>query len=335
MVSCVQVRRESVLRVLAYHRVAEFRSNAAVDDRGISATPSGFREQMRHIARYYRCVSMGEVLDAMERKARLPKRSVLITFDDGYCDFAENAWPILQKFRMTATMFVPTAFPDHPERIFWWDKLYQAFTSTASLRLRETPLGPIGLATVEERERGLRALQNYFTTIGHQEGVRLVEHVCTELGETAISGGSVLSWNQLRQLAKDGVTIGSHTRNHPIITRLSPDQIREEIRGSQEDLKREIGVALPIFCYPNGNHDDGAAAILKDEGVRLAFTTIPSRNELDATDPLRLGRTCITPRTSLAIFGARLQQLGMQLDAWRHRKLKETLTRTVPQNQYA
>jgi peptidoglycan/xylan/chitin deacetylase (PgdA/CDA1 family) len=324
-----------VLRVLAYHRVAEFHSDAALNDRGISATPSAFREQMRHIARYYRCVSMQEVLDAMERRARLPRRSVLITFDDGYSDFAENAWPILQKFRMTATMFVPTAYPDHPERVFWWDRLHQAFSSTASLRLRDTPLGPIRLATLQERERGLRTLQDYLKTIGHEEALRLVEHVCGELGESTIIGGSVLSWDQLRQLAKDGATIGSHTRNHLTVTRFSPKQIREEIRGSQEDLKREMGVVLPIFCYPNGNHDQAAVTILKEEGIRLAFTTIPSRNELESADPLRLGRTCITPRTSLAIFGARLQHLGIQLDAWRHRKLKEILTRTVPQNQYA
>jgi peptidoglycan/xylan/chitin deacetylase (PgdA/CDA1 family) len=324
-----------VLRVIAYHRVAEFGSNPAVDDRGISATPSAFREQMQHIARYYRCVSMTEVLDAMEGKAVLPKRSVLITFDDGYSDFADNAWPVLKKLGMTATMFIPTAFPNHPEHVFWWDKLYQAFSTTVCLRLEETPLGPMRLITREEREHGLRALQNYFTTIGNNEAMRWVDHVCAELGQTTTRGGGVLSWEQLRQLANEGVTIGSHTRNHPIVTGLSPDEFREEIAGSQADLRREIGAALPVFCYPNGNHNDAAAAILKEEDIRLAFTTIPSRNELNVTDPLRFGRTCITPRTSLAIFGVRLQHLGMRLDVWRHRKLKETLTRTIPQNQYA
>ena len=324
-----------MLRIVAYHRVAEFNGNPAVDNRSISATPSAFREQMLHIARHYRCVSMAELLDAIERKATLPRRSLLITFDDGYADFAEIAWPILKRFRLPATIFVPTAFADHPELAFWPDELYQAFRCTLRTRLGDTPLGPISLATREERERGLWALQNYITTIAHHEGMRLVDYLCAELCGTRKMRGSVLSWNQLRQLARDGVTIGSHTRTHPILTRIAPVQVREEIKGSQEDLKREMGEALPIFCYPNGNHNDTVAAILKEQGIRLAFTTIPSGNELDATDLLRLGRTCITPRSSLSIFSARLQRLGMQVDAWRHRKLKQALTQTFPQNQYA
>jgi hypothetical protein len=89
-------------------------------------------------------------------------------------------------------------------------------------------------------------------------------------------------------------------------------------------------MALPIFCYPNGNHTNAAAAVLKEEGIKVAFTTIPSRNDLGVMDLLKLGRTCITPRSSLAIFSARLQRFGTQLDAWRHRKLKETLTRSFP-----
>lgn len=322
-----------MLRVLAYHRVAEFRSNPVVDDRSISATPAAFREQMRHVARHYRCVSIPEVLDAIERKAALPKRAILITFDDGYSDFAEIAWPILKKVGLTATMFVPTAFPDHPERVFLSDKLYQAFRSTFRTRLVDTPLGPFSLVTREEREHSLRVLQDYITSIPNEEATPLVDYVCAQLTVRPVMVGSVLTWNQLRQLSRDGVTIGSHSRTHPIITRLSPDRIREEIKGSQQDLKREIGVALPIFCYPNGNYNNAAAAILKEAGIKVAFTTIPSRNELRPADLLQLGRTCITPRSSLAIFSARLQRFGTQLDAWRHRKLKETLTRGSTQTQ--
>lgn len=322
-----------MLRVLAYHRVAELHSNPAVDDRSISATPLAFREQMRHVARHYRCVSMPEVLDAIERNAPLPMRAVLITFDDGYADFAEIAWPILKRFGLAATMFVPTSFPDHPERVFLSDRLYQAFRSTFRMRLLDTPLGPFSWVTCEERERALRALQDHVTTTSNEEAIELIDYVCAQLREQPVMVGSVLTWNQLRQLATEGLTIGSHSRTHRIITRLCPDQISEEIQSSQRDLKREIGLALPVFCYPNGNHNNEAVAVLKEEGIKVAFTTIPSRNELGVMDPLKLGRTCITPRSSLAIFSARLQRVGTQLDAWRHRKLKETLTRSFPQIQ--
>src|SRR5260370_8195635 len=101
-----------MLRILAYHRVAELRDTPAVDSRSVSATPEGFARQMEHLARYYQVVSMPEALKAVEKRTPLPKRAVLITFDDAYADFAEIAWPILNQFRLPPTLFLPTASPD-------------------------------------------------------------------------------------------------------------------------------------------------------------------------------------------------------------------------------
>src|SRR5580698_8575584 len=133
-----------MLRVLAYHRVAELK-DPLTDDPSLSASPAGFAAQMRHVAKYYHPVAMPEVLDAIERNLPLPERAVLITFDDGYADFAEIAWPILKQFRLPATVFVPTAYPDHPELAFWWDRLYQAFARTTQTVLRNSPLGALAI----------------------------------------------------------------------------------------------------------------------------------------------------------------------------------------------
>lgn len=324
-----------MLRVLAYHRIAEPNSAPAVDDRNISATPSAFRQQMRYVARHCRCISMPEVLDSIERRRKLPRRAVLITFDDAYRDFADAAWPILSQLHLTATVFVPTAFPDHPERVFWWDRLHQAFMATRRIAPLDTPLGHLPMMNPQQRMSSLRAVQQYVVTVANQQAITLVDSLCEELDvEQKHFESHVMSWNQLRELRACGVTLGSHTRTHPLATRLSPEQARDEIRGSQQDLRREIGAALPIFCYPNGNHSEVVARILEQEGIRLAFTTIPSLNHLPAAAGLlQIGRTCITPRTSAAIFALRLLAVGVRLDHWRHRKLEALLTRTRPELQ--
>src|SRR6267142_6771368 len=145
-----------MLRILAYHRVAELRDTPAVDSRSISATPEGFARQMEHLARFYRVVSMPEVLEAVEKGRPSPKRAMLITFDDAYADFAEVAWPILKQFRLPATMFVPTAYPDQPERAFWSDRLYQAFAATSRIPINVSPLGHLLLLPPEQKRRSLR-----------------------------------------------------------------------------------------------------------------------------------------------------------------------------------
>ena len=160
-----------MLRILAYHRVAELRDTPAVDLRSVSATPAVFARQMHHLARHYHVISMPQFLNAIEKGAPLPKRAVLITFDDAYADFAEIAWPILKRFQLPATMFVPTAYPDHPERAFWSDKLYQAFNATTRTELCGTPFGPLPLRSSEEKRRALRIVQDYVRTVLEDEAV--------------------------------------------------------------------------------------------------------------------------------------------------------------------
>ncbi len=320
-----------MLRILAYHRVAELRDTPAVDSRSVSATPGGFARQMEHLVRFYRVVSMPEVLEAVEKGTPLPKRAVLITFDDAYADFAEIAWPLLKQFRLPATMFVPTAYSDQPESAFWWDRLYQAFAKTSRTMINVSPLGHLPLLPPDQRRRSLRAIQNHLTAIPHCDAMRLVDSVCAELGPSWVQGGSVLTWKQLRELAREGLTLGSHTRTHTIMTQLTPERMRKEVQGSQEDLQREIGACLPIFCYPNGNHNDTVVSVLREQGIRLAFTTLSGPNKLDSLDPLRLRRTVIMPRTTPAIFCLRLLRLGIHLDAWRDREQRGVLTRGLPE----
>jgi peptidoglycan/xylan/chitin deacetylase (PgdA/CDA1 family) len=275
---------------------------------------------MGYVARHYHVVAMAEVLQAVVNGTTLPRRAVLLTFDDAYHDFGDIAWPILSRYQLPVTLFVPTGYPNRPERAFWWDRLYHAITYTPHTILRDTPLGALSLVTPEQRYTSLRSLQNYLKTIPHAEAMTLVDTVCTTLGAEPLCQRSVLTWEELRQLAHEGVTLGAHTQTHPIMTQLLPQQIRQEIIGSHWDLQREIGQTLPIFCYPSGHHDDVVLRVLKDEGFVLAFTTLDGQNDLRVADPLRLRRTNVTRRTSLPIFRLRLMRIGAYLDMWRHRK---------------
>ena len=146
--------RSGLLRVLTYHRVAEITDRPDLDPRLISATPAVFDQQMGYLAGNFNVVSLYDVLEAVQGGRRLPGRAVLITFDDAYCDFTDYAWPILTRHRLPVTMFVPTAYPDRPERSLWWDRLHRAFSASRS-ELHSTPIGTLSLETSEERRRNL------------------------------------------------------------------------------------------------------------------------------------------------------------------------------------
>lgn len=314
-----------MLRVLTYHRVANLQDSPLLHPQIISATPENFSRQMRFLARNYHAVSLPEVFNAIAKKTALPQQAVLITFDDAYYDFATVAWPILKALKLPATLFVPTAYPDQPERAFWWDRLYRAFMQTSRKELKETPLGDLPLTDANARQHSLRRVQNHVKTVPHKQAMALVDQICAKLDSLPFAQKTVLSWNELRQLAKEGVALCAHTQTHPIMTQLSQAEIRQEVAGSQNDLKREIGETLPIFCYPSGSHDDTVVDILKEEGFTMAFTTLKGQNDLQTVDPLRLRRTNMTRRTSLPIFRLRLLRVGAYVDRWRQKRRLKNL----------
>ena len=300
--------------------MAEPKDSPWLDPRLISATPSVFAEQMKYVSNHYNAVTIENVLEAIERNRQLPRKAVLITFDDAYYDFRDNAWPILKRYRLPATVFVSTGYAEQPNLSFWWDRLYRVLFFTRKRVFHISTLGRLSLETSEERIQSLRKLQNYIKTLSHDHAMNMVDGICFGLGDRYTIQESALSWEDLRQLAKEGVTLGAHTRTHPILTQLPVERVSEEVKGSIEDLRREIGNVLPIFAYPNGNYNNQTIQILKEVGVLLAFAGKDGHNNLHSVNPFCLNRTNISRKTSPLILRLRLLRLFTYVDMWRHRQ---------------
>jgi peptidoglycan/xylan/chitin deacetylase (PgdA/CDA1 family) len=310
----------NTLRVLAYHRVADFNETARLHPRLISATPAVFARQMDYLARHYHVVSMEEVLEAVQHKRKLSPRALLITFDDAYCDFKYDAWRILKHYRLPVTVFVPTAFPGQPPRCFWWDRLYYSTLFSSQTVLPFSPIGPLRLRPAKIGLESLKRLENFIKTLPHDEAIHAIDEICLKLQVPPSGQRSTMTWDDLRQLSEEGVSLGAHAQTHPILTRLPLDKARDEILGAIADLKREIGHVLPIFCYPNGNTNNQIITLLKEENIMMAFGGKDGHNYLNRSDILRLHRTSITPKTSPFIFRLRLLPLFTYFDKWRHHR---------------
>lgn len=314
------------LRVLAYHRIAAPGERPDLDPALVSATPEEFERQMRYLARRYRVVDLGRVLEAVRGERSLPRRAVLLTFDDAYRDFGEVAWPVLRRLGLPAVLFVPTGFPDRPGRRFWWDRLHRAVVEASPGRLRSA-LARRGLVgTAREAGRVPSPLKRRLKEMAHDEAMDEVEQLRRELREGGGRGdgeererSDVLGWDDLRGLAEEGVAIGAHTRSHPLLTRVPPEAARREILGSKRDLARELSRSPAAFCYPGGYHDDRVVRMVAEADYEVAFTMLDGHNRPSGTDPLRLRRTGVTRRTSLPVLKLRLRSWFSPVDRWRHR----------------
>jgi peptidoglycan/xylan/chitin deacetylase (PgdA/CDA1 family) len=309
-----------VLRVLTYHRIADPAGTPHLHPRLVSATPEGFAKHLLLLARRYRVVSLAEVLAAARGATRLPRRAVLLTFDDAYRDFMDAAWPQLVARRLPAVLFVPTAYPGAPARAFWWDRLYRCVANTALPALAVDPLGTLPLDSPATRWSSTLALQAHVKSLPADAAMDFVDALATRLGEPAGCERAVLSWDELRHLAGAGLALCPHTRTHPLLTRVTPQRAGEEARDSLVELRREIGTAEAVFAYPSGAHDAASVEAVRRAGFELAFTQVDGHNDLRRCDLLRLCRTNVTRRTTPRVLELRLQRWMTWVDRWRHRE---------------
>ena len=272
--------------VLCYHRV---------NDSGhpfFGGTPPAlFREQMQVLREGFAVFFLNELV---ERAASgdVPANAVAITFDDGYRDNYANAFPILRELSLPTTIFLATDAVDD-NALIWHDRVFDAFHRTRVERLAfdgtELPLAD--LAEKHEAIAKVLAVLRSSTPSTRDE---TIDSLLERLGVTSPprEGWDKLTWDHVREMNENGIRFGAHTLDHPILSHVSEDEARRQIRDSKARIESELGATITDFAYPNGraiDFDAGTKRILNEEGFRCAVTTVNGAN--DATsDPLALRR---------------------------------------------
>jgi peptidoglycan/xylan/chitin deacetylase (PgdA/CDA1 family) len=277
--------------ILRYHRVYGEGPEPAYE---LGLPRALFEAQLDFLCQHCHVVSLAQVFDALFRGKALPEHAVAITFDDGYKDNFTEAFPALRSRRLPATVFIAV---ENVERAmpFWWDRLAAA--------IHAAPNGPValdlggGMASVtlngpDSRRRVVEQACEAFKLMPHAEAGRRLEAALRALGTVADSGDPVLSWDDVRAMAEGGIEIGSHTLDHPVLSRLSPEeaswQIVESRRRAEDRLKRPVR----FFAYPNGKRDDVTPTVrelVRKAGYTGAVSTIQGRPS-PASDPFLVER---------------------------------------------
>lgn len=297
----------NALYVLAYHRVDWPDSQPHLDPHNLSATPEQFEQHMRLIANEYNPVSADDVLNAILSGAKLPPRAVMITVDDGYRDFKNHIWPITKRHGIHPVLFVPTSYVGAGG--FWWDRLYDALQRTTFSQI-DTPVGVISLNTLQNRRQAFMRLAQYMKKEPFSVALAQIDGLCREVvPEPFFVDRVTLDWDELRDLARAGVTVAPHTHTHPALGNIPLEQARFEIRESKRLIMQEIGSLGELFAYPYGSRGSIGTAVgevLRDSGVQLAFTMELGRARLNEDDRMYLPRIDSSPQMTLARLHAKL-----------------------------
>jgi peptidoglycan/xylan/chitin deacetylase (PgdA/CDA1 family) len=243
--------------------------------------PAVFEQQMQFLKDNYRVMELQDLVARCER-GKLPERAVAITFDDGYRDNYEYAFPILKKFGLPATIFVATAAIDNAQTL-WHDRIFDAFRfATRNLEPERQTQSKLNSAL--DKARGLfgHALSDF------------VDQIEDELHPdfTDRPRAAMLTWKQIQLMHGSGIEFGSHTVNHPILSRIPTEQVEFELRQSQSDLSSELRTPITSFAYPNGraaDYNDDVKSVLRRCGYTCAVTACTGFNTA-STDRFEIRR---------------------------------------------
>jgi sugar transferase (PEP-CTERM/EpsH1 system associated) len=276
--------RPSTLTILTYHRVLPLHQASAYPLPGMVMPRDSFEAQIARLARHYHVLPLPEALERL-RAHTLPPRAVVVTFDDGYRDNYEHAWPILRRFGLTATFFVVTDILDRTERL-WWDEANDAARRLRNGRFEHLPRF-VQDALAEGRGRdpaiaGLRLVEA-LNRASRPERLQALDvlRVATGVGARD-EHGLMMSWAEAREMARSGMTFGTHSRTHAFLDELTHDEVRREIAGSPERIAEMLDAPAPWLAWPRGRVMADSHELLRETGIQAAFSTEPGQNGPDA-----------------------------------------------------
>jgi peptidoglycan/xylan/chitin deacetylase (PgdA/CDA1 family) len=271
-----------------YHRILAPRK-AEVIEPGMYVTPQTFCKHISFLKNHFRIIPISEAIsrDRNHFPGKPEKPLCALTFDDGWRDFYDNAFPILKKYEIPATVFLPTDFIG-TDRWFWTDRLCFAFGRVKNLPEKISLLQSASQVVRKLKEisvRGNAWLERAIETLKNHP-LDEVEQALSELDRFFQIGlakeRSFISWDEAREMRKFGlISFGSHTKTHRILPMLDRKTIVQEMEESKKKLIEE-GVEEPgriSFCYPNGNWNEEITQLVKDAGYSLAVTTEKGWNE--------------------------------------------------------
>jgi len=235
-----------------------------------------FDRLMGVVAKTFSVLTLGRAL-ALKHQRRLPRRALVITFDDGYADNAEIALPLLQRHGLMATFFVATGFLDGGR--MWNDTVIETLrlSSLDRVDLDEFGLGVLPLGAADQRRRAIATLLpkiKYLSLPGRRDALARLQRLA---GAPPLPEGPMMTSGQVRQLHHSGMELGGHTVYHPILAVLPDAEARDEIANGQASLQELIDAPVNVFAYPNGQPDRDFDArhviMLRQLGFRGAVST--------------------------------------------------------------
>ena len=297
----------SPLVILLYHAIV--RTPLALPD-WCFLSESAFRGQVDYLRQHFDVLPLSEAAARLNR-GQLERPTAVLTFDDGFQNSYDVAFPILREAGLPSAYFVSTALIDTSDTI-WFCRVNRALART-SLEALDWEGERLALGSVADKLRAWGVLKVKLKALPHPGLLDATRSLVSALGDDpqvpidTDSPYRMLDQATIETMVQtDSIEIGAHTESHAILSLLSPRERRDEIVGSLEWVAQATGRRCELFAYPNGDvhdYDADTLQVLEAHDVRVSVTAVPGLNHPE-TPPLELRRFAVGPTWSLDQFAS-------------------------------
>lgn len=293
-----RISKEPQLLTLMYHRILpQNDKRTMIEEPGMVVTPETFRQHITILKKYFNIIKLSDWIQLKQDGKELPSNACAITFDDGWADNFEFAFPVLQELNTPATIFLVSDMIGTNE-MFWPERLarlvntisssYPQYWSHPELAwLQKNPENYLFSETPPNSEE-ISVLISSAKDYSDQEMHDRLTHIENALQLDANNHPpSLLNWQQVVEMTNTGlVEIGSHTRRHVRLNKQTPAElIKNEIINSKDEIERHTGQTIKTFCFPNGDYTHQALELVKQNYLG-AVTTRSGWNTADTDSHL-------------------------------------------------
>jgi len=248
--------------IFMLHRVVPVDQHARLAmNRGMEVSVPCLEQAIDYcIAKKYDIISLGELKTRLIEKKYNDNHCVCFTFDDGYRDVYTHVLPLFRQYALPFAAYIPTSFPDHTARM-WWYALEDVICASTSLRFAwKQKTYTFSTASLVEKNSAFYAIRCLILAQTADEIPKLLDVLHTTCGmDTTRYQDYALTWDQIRELNNDPlVTIGAHSVHHDNLARVSDDDLTFELTESRRIIEQHTGKSVHHFCYPFG--DAGSVA---------------------------------------------------------------------------
>jgi peptidoglycan/xylan/chitin deacetylase (PgdA/CDA1 family) len=237
------------ITVLIYHHVLI--GNNLFDNNSVDK--ACFRWQMRLIKRIFNVITLDQAVEFLNQGV-IPRRAIVITFDEGYTDNLTHAQPILQEYDLPCTYFITGAAITSGH--LWNEDINHAleYTHNTSLDLQMFDLGVLSTLTHEDKRSTASIIIEKFKYQTPSVQAQWVKQLILIAGSPS-APRQLLTAQQLLELSNcKGVTIGCHTMTHPMFSYISAEVAKQDVLDCKQYLTELVKKPIEHFAYPYGEY---------------------------------------------------------------------------------